>query len=73
MRVRLDRKLDRATVYLSEERQSYEHGGTYLVMTQPVEIQLGFEGERRLISVMVCPASEVLPPSLLEQAEEAQS
>jgi len=67
--VTLDDTHDRATIYLSEERQSYEHGGTYLVLTDPVEVQLGFEGEHRLVFVMVCPASKVLPAELLAQAE----
>jgi hypothetical protein len=69
MRVRLDTEHDRATIYLSDERQSYEHGGTGLVLTDPVEVQLGFEGEHRLVFVIVCPASKVLPDELLAQAE----
>jgi hypothetical protein len=69
MRVTLDAERDRATVYLSEERQSYEQGGTYLVLTEPVEVQLGFEGEHRLVFVIVHPASKVLPPELLAKAE----
>jgi hypothetical protein len=31
--------------------------------------QLGFEGEQRLVFVMVCPTSKVLPAELLAQAE----
>jgi hypothetical protein len=68
--IRLDTEGDRATIYLGEyERQSYEHGSTYLVMTEPVEVQLGFEGEHRLLWVSVCPASKGLSPQLLAQAE----
>ena len=69
MHIRLDTQRDRATIYLSDERQSYEHGGTYLVLTDPVEVQLGFEGDHRLVFVIVCPASKMLSTELLEQAE----
>jgi hypothetical protein len=67
--VTLDKAHDRATIYLGEERQTYEDGATYLVLTDPVEVQLGFEGETRLVFVSVCPASKVLPAELLAQAE----
>lgn len=69
MLVTLDEAHDRATIYLGEERQTCEHGGTYLVLTEPVEVQLGFEGEHRLVFVTVCPASQVLPAELLAQAK----
>jgi hypothetical protein len=67
--VKLDMAHDRATIYLGEERQTYDEGGTYLVLTDPAEVQLGFEGEDRLVFVSVCPASKVLPAELLAQAE----
>src|SRR5204862_7997518 len=69
MRIRLNTQHDRATIYVSDERASYEHVGTYLVLTDPVEVQLGFEGEHRLLFVIVCPASKMLSSELLEQAE----
>jgi len=55
VRVRLDSGDDRATIWLGDDRQSYEHGNTYLVLA--------------LVFVMVRPASEVLPEALLAQAE----
>jgi hypothetical protein len=71
MRIRYEAEHDRATIYLSDQhlRQSYEHGNTYLALTHPVEVQLGFEGEHHLVFVMVHPASKVLPPALLAEAE----
>ena len=70
MKVRIDRDRDEATIYFGDEKgQSFEHGHTSLVLTVPAEVQLGFEGERRLIWMSVRPASLVLPPELLDQAE----
>jgi hypothetical protein len=68
--ISLDAEGDRATIYLGDDRQSYEHGVTYLALTHPVEVQLGFEGEHRLVFVMVHPASKVLPAELLGEAEQ---
>jgi hypothetical protein len=69
VRVNLDQERDQATIFFgSVERQSYEHGWTSLVMTEPAEIQLGFEGEHRLVFMMARPASLVLPPEVLAKA-----
>ena len=77
MRIAYDSKLDEAWVYLSEEKQSKEHGGTHLVcvpdntLPEPrsINVQLGFEGNR-LLFVIVRPASVALPADLLANATE---
>jgi hypothetical protein len=77
MRLTLDEKRDLATLYFSDEHQTYEGGGTYLVLAndeqnpRPVstEVQLGFEGYERLLWIMVRPASQALPEDLLATAE----
>lgn len=77
MRITLDEGRDEATIHLSDEPQSYERGSTYLVLAndekeprpRSVEVQLGFEDERRLLFILVRPASEALPAALLEHAE----
>ena len=77
VRITLDEELDQATIYLSDEPQSYERGSTYLVLAnddekpraESTEVQLGFEDEHRLLFILVRPASEVLPATLLAQAE----
>jgi hypothetical protein len=77
VRITLDEQRDQATIYLSDEPQTYEGGSTYLVLAsdeekprpESVEVQLGFEGERRLLFIMVRPASEALPAALLTEAE----
>jgi hypothetical protein len=72
VRVSFDQEHDQATIFFGDaERQSYEHGWNSLVMTQPAEIQLGFEGGDRLIFMMVSPASLILPPELLAKADPA--
>jgi hypothetical protein len=77
VRIILDEGRDQATIYLSDERQSTSRGSTYLVLAndedsprpRSTEVQLGFEAERRLLFIIVRPASEVLPADLLAEAE----
>jgi hypothetical protein len=77
MRLTLDEKRDLATLFFSDEHQTYEGGGTYLVLAHdeekprpvPIEVQLGFERYERLLWMTVRPASEALPADLLATAE----
>jgi hypothetical protein len=69
MRTFYDPDRDEVTIYFGEKRQSYDHGGTSLVMTQPLEVQIGFEGESELIFISIRPASQALPGAFLEAAE----
>lgn len=77
MRIEYEAKVDRATIHLSDEKQS-KAGGTYLLCfpdeTQPeprsIDVQLGFE-ENRLLFVIVRPASVALPAELLAGAEKS--
>jgi hypothetical protein len=76
MRITLDPDRDEARIHVSDEPQSYERGSTYLVLANdeenprpdPVEVQLGFNDERRLLLILVRPASQALPAALLAQA-----
>jgi hypothetical protein len=77
LRVTLDEVRDLATIYFTDEKQSYERGATYLVLANDeeaprpvsIEVQLGFEEYRRLLWITVRPASQALPPDLLGAAE----
>jgi hypothetical protein len=77
MRLTLDEQRDLATLYFRSERQTYDTGGTYLVLVNDeqnprpvsIEVQLGFEGYERLLWMTVRPASEALPADLLATAE----
>lgn len=72
MKVELDDTLDEARIYISDERQSYERGATYLTLNAPhptpTQVQLGFEDYRRLLFVTVHPASAALPHDVLATA-----
>ena len=80
MRVTYDIERDLATIYLSEERQSYDGGATYLLVVdegeqaepdsarEPVVVQIGFEGYERLLWIQVDHASRALPEALLRHA-----
>jgi hypothetical protein len=77
MKLTLDEKRDLATVYFSDERQTYDGGATYLVLANDeqnpcpvsIEVQLGFEDCERLLWMTVRPASEALPAEFLATAE----
>jgi hypothetical protein len=77
MRLTLDEQRDLATLYFSNERQTYDDGGTYLVLVNDeenprpvsIEVQLGFERNERLLWVTVRPASKALPAEMLATAE----
>lgn len=77
MHLTLDEKGDEATIYLSDERQSYERGATFLVVAhdkknprpEAIAVQLGFEEYERLLWIKVSQASKALPEELLAQAE----
>jgi hypothetical protein len=79
MRIELDEAADTVTFRFSEERQSYEAGGTYLVLADedgsrpdPIEVQIGFEAEERLLWMSVHPASRALPAELLGSAQRVE-
>ena len=73
-----DPNLDEATIRLSDERQSYDEGQTQMVQVRDdtgpepltIDVQLGFEGNRRLMWVSVHPASVALSAELLASAEK---
>lgn len=76
MRITLDEAADEATIVISDERQSYKRGSTHLVLERDpgpdrsrVEVQVGFQGDGRLLFFLVQPASVALPPALLARAE----
>jgi len=77
VRITLDEERDLATIYLSDERQSSEHGSTFLIVAhdkknprpEAITVQLAFEEYERLLLIMVSQASKALPEALLAQAE----
>jgi hypothetical protein len=77
VRILLDEARDEATIAFTDERQSYENGSTHTVLAntrespypESIEVQLGFEDERRLLFILVRPASVALPQELRAQAE----
>jgi hypothetical protein len=78
VRVTFDEDRDQATIYVSDERQSYERGATFPVLVHDEEkpesgeimVQLGFEDYERLLWIKVNEASKALPGPLLAQAEK---
>lgn len=79
MRVVLDEERDEATIFLSDERQSYERGATYGVVVDDearrtpegdsVLVNVAFEDYERLLWIKVSRASTALPQALLAEAE----
>jgi len=77
VRIILDEVSDQATIYLSDEPQSYERGATFLMVAhdkknprpEAITVQLAFEDYERLLWIKVSQASKALPKALLAQAE----
>jgi hypothetical protein len=79
MRITFDPNADEATIFLSEEAQSFERGSTSLVTVHDrakptpdpdaFTVQLAFEEYERLLWIKVSRASKALRADLLAQAE----
>ena len=81
MRVTYDSESDIAKIYVSEERQSYDDGATYLLVVDehehheerepvrsPLFVQIAFEAYERLLWIQVHDASRSLPEAVLRDA-----